>query len=48
LLLAIAWIDFLLSSEGMEIMEAIGQPAVVPAITNDASKLPEAFKKYVE
>jgi len=46
--LAIAWIDFLLSSEGMEIMEKNGQPAVIPAITNDANKLPESLKKYVE
>jgi molybdate/tungstate transport system substrate-binding protein len=46
--LALAWVDFLMGSEGVSIMEANGQPAVVPAITNDASKLPETLKKYVE
>lgn len=45
--LAIAWIDFLLSSEGMEIMEKNGQPPVIPAITNDVGKLPEQLRKYV-
>ncbi len=34
--------------EGVKIMEANGQPSVIPAITNDASKLPESLKKYVE
>jgi len=45
--MAIAWVDFLLSSEGMAIMERNGQPPVIPAVTNDKSKLPEALKKYV-
>jgi hypothetical protein len=46
--LAIAWVDFLLGPEGVNIMEANGQPAIIPARTNDVSKLPEALKKYVE
>jgi molybdate/tungstate transport system substrate-binding protein len=47
--LALAWVDFLLGPEGVAIMEANGQPAVVPAITNDVSKLPKSLKKkYVE
>jgi molybdate/tungstate transport system substrate-binding protein len=46
--LAIAWLDFLLSSEGMDIMEANGQPPVIPAQTNDVSKLPVSLRKYVE
>jgi molybdate/tungstate transport system substrate-binding protein len=46
--LAIAWVDFLLGPDGVAIMEANGQPAIVPAITNDAGKLPEALKKYVQ
>jgi molybdate/tungstate transport system substrate-binding protein len=46
--LAIAWVDFLLSDEGMGIMEANSQPPILPAQTNDVSKLPEALKKYVE
>lgn len=45
--LAVAWIDFLLSSDGMAIMEANGQPAVIPAVTNDKSKLPDKLKEYV-
>ena len=46
--MAIAWVDFLLGEEGMSIMEANGQPPVSPGITDDANKLPEALKKYVE
>ncbi len=45
--LAIAWVDFLLSPEGMAIIEKNGQPPVIPAATNDRSRLPEALKKYV-
>jgi molybdate/tungstate transport system substrate-binding protein len=44
--LAIAWVDFLLSPEGMAIMEANGQPPVIPAITNDRSKLPGELREY--
>jgi molybdate/tungstate transport system substrate-binding protein len=46
--LAIAWIDFLLSSDGMAIMEANGQPPIVPAVTDNVDNLPEELKKYVE
>ena len=45
--LAIAWVDFLLSTEGMAIMAANGQLPIIPAVTNDNSKLPEALKKHV-
>lgn len=45
--ISIAWVDFLLSPEGMAIMEANGQPPVIPAVTNDKSKLPEGLRKYV-
>jgi len=45
--LAVAWVDFLLSSKGMAVMEASAQPPVIPAVTNDKSKLPDALKKYV-
>jgi molybdate/tungstate transport system substrate-binding protein len=45
--LAVAWVDFLLGSEGRAIMEASGQPSFIPAITNDTSKLPEQLRKYV-
>jgi len=46
--LAIAWVDFLLSSEGVAILEANGQPPITPAVTDNASALPEELKKYVE
>jgi len=46
--LAIAWIDFLLSDEGIAIMEANGQPPIVPAVTDNADNLPEDLKKYIE
>ena len=46
--LAIAWVDFLLSDKGMGIMEANYQTPIIPAKTNDVTKLPEALKKYVE
>jgi len=45
--LAIAWVDFLLSSDGMAIMEANYQTPIIPAKTNDASKLPDELKEYV-
>jgi molybdate/tungstate transport system substrate-binding protein len=46
--LGLAWIDYLLSDEGMSIMEAYGQPTIVPALTNDRSKVPEALQKYLD
>jgi molybdate/tungstate transport system substrate-binding protein len=46
--LAIAWVDFLLSDQGMAIMEANFQTPIIPAKTNDASLLPDTLKKYVE
>jgi molybdate/tungstate transport system substrate-binding protein len=46
--LAIAWVDFLLSDKGMSIMEENFQTPIIPAKTNDVSKLPESLKKYIE
>jgi ABC-type Fe3+ transport system substrate-binding protein len=46
--IAIAWVEFLLGPQGIAIMEANGQPPVVPAQTNDVNLLPEALRKYVE
>jgi molybdate/tungstate transport system substrate-binding protein len=46
--IAIAWVEFLLGPEGIKIMEDNGQPPVVPAQTNDVSKLPDALKKFVK
>ena len=45
--LAIAWVDFLLSADGMAIMAANGQLPITPSVTNDNNKLPEALKKHV-
>ncbi len=45
--MAIVWVSFLLSPEGMAIMEANGQPPIIPAVTNDESKLPDELRKYV-
>jgi len=45
--LAILWVSFLLNSDGMAIMEANGQPPIIPAVTNDKSKLPDELRKYV-
>ena len=45
--LAVAWVNFLLSSDGMAIMEANGQPPIIPAVTNNKSKLPDELRKYV-
>jgi molybdate/tungstate transport system substrate-binding protein len=46
--LAIAWIDYLLSDEGMDIIVENYQTPIIPAKTNDETLLPEALKKYVE
>jgi len=46
--LAISWVEFLLSDQGMAIMGANGQPPVIPAVTNDAGKLPEALKRFIK
>ena len=46
--LGLAWIDYLLSNEGVATMEAYGQPAVVPAQTNDRSKVPESLQEYLD
>ena len=45
--LAVTWINFLLSPDGMAIMEANGQPPIIPAVTNNKSKLPDELRKYV-
>jgi len=46
--LAVAWVDFLLSPDGVAIMEANGQPPITPAVTDNIDALPEELKKYVE
>jgi len=46
--LAITWLEFLLGAEGTSIMETNGQPPVIPAATNDADKLPEVLKRFIQ
>jgi len=42
--LAIDWVNFLFSSEGVSIMEAMGMKPIVPSIANDPNKLPDALR----
>ncbi|MFO8143321.1 MAG: substrate-binding domain-containing protein, partial [Dehalococcoidales bacterium] len=46
--MGIAWLDYLLSEDGMAVMEENGQPPVIPAQTNDPSLVPEKLRKYLE
>ena len=43
---AMAFVDFVLSEQGQAIMEACGQPSVVPSPTDRYEKVPESLKKY--
>ncbi len=45
--LGAAWIEYLLSEEGNAVMLANGQPPVVPALTNDLTKMPELLHQYI-
>lgn len=46
--LGVAWLDYLLSEEGNAIMEASGQPPVVPALTDEPSLVPEPLQRYLD
>ena len=43
--LAIDFLKFLLGAEGQAIMADCGQPPIVPAVTNDLSKLPQELQE---
>lgn len=45
--LAIAFVEFILSSDGQAIMENCGQPAIVPAVASDSEKVPEELRDYI-
>ena len=45
--LAVSFVVFLLSPQGQQIMEACGQPPIVPAIASDPKELPEELKGFV-
>jgi len=46
--MAIAYVDFVLSSKGRKIMQKNGQPLLTPAVgTGDISKIPASLKKYI-
>ena len=45
---AASWVDFLLGNQGISIMESMGMKTCRPAITNDARRLPQALRRYVE
>ncbi|MCD6567564.1 MAG: tungstate ABC transporter substrate-binding protein WtpA [Dehalococcoidia bacterium] len=45
--LATAWVEYLLSPDGVAIMAANGQPPITPGITSDISKLPDQLRQYV-
>jgi molybdate/tungstate transport system substrate-binding protein len=45
--LAIAWVEFLLSPEGVAIREANGQPPIVPAVTDNINNVPEELREYL-
>jgi molybdate/tungstate transport system substrate-binding protein len=46
--LAVAFVKFLLGPEGQAIMEEQGQPPIVPPVTADMDKLPDALQEMVE
>ncbi len=46
--LAVEFVEFLLGPEGQAIMEAQGQPPIVPAVSPDVDQLPDALQDQVE
>jgi len=45
--LAEEFVKYIINESGQAIMSNSGQPPVVPALTNDISKIPESLKTYV-
>ena len=43
-----AFIDFILSKEGQEIMKKNGQPEIIPPLVDNKEKLPKALRKYFQ
>ena len=44
---ALEWLKILLGEEGQQILEELGQPPVVPALTPNIDKIPDELKPYV-
>ena len=47
-LMAEKFLKFLLSEKGMEIMQANGQPSVVPTVTSTYNRIPKSLKKFAK
>ncbi len=43
---ALAFVDFILSERGAEVLEINGQPSLVPSYTETFENIPEKLKKY--
>lgn len=46
--LALEFVAFVLGSDGQQIMEECGQPAIVPAVASDVDKVPEELQGFVQ
>jgi len=46
--LAVGWVNFVLGSNGIAIMEAMGMNSIKPGITNDVKKVPKALAEKVK
>ena len=46
--IALAFAEFILSSQGQQIMEACGQPSVVPSASASYDQIPERLKVYAK
>jgi molybdate/tungstate transport system substrate-binding protein len=45
--LALDFVEFILGSEGQQIMEDCGQPPIVPAVASDPEKVPQELWDYI-
>jgi molybdate/tungstate transport system substrate-binding protein len=45
--LAAEFVEYIINDFGQTVFNNNGQPPVIPAVTNDISKIPESLKTYV-